>query len=289
VSDLMATDKKKLPGAALGRPMKSSLNIIGDPHDARRPHGQKKTDSVVMLNVLEVSTYLWTGEAWANLGSQKGFALNQLPATSATPLYVTEISEYESEHDALQATALPHLECGGHVYPLHQPLSENVFRQMAERLVPGQEPTVDLVERALHARFQRLLGTPPHEMTPEDKDEWNFIVQIVDFEQYRALNPVPLPLVGSLVSRDLRSVTLGWQGGTQEVFDFREVPAEILKCEIGATVEVQLRRHHDSRPEFLTCRVSPSLRDDSDVWRDAANAVPSLDDLPLGRWPKRSN
>lgn len=201
----------------------------------------------------------------------------------------TTSQDYRGGSHDLRPSLQPALSCGEYRYPLREPLSREVFRSISRRLLQTEEQSLELVQRAIHSSFQRILRTPPHEMTAEDRDLWAFLLLIVDLEAYRVANPISMTAVGTLVRADLEDVVVHWVGGAEERFDFVTCHPAISCASVGDTVHARLRRFDTGRVEWIECAISPPMGSDEEAWRQQADRIGSIDDLPEGEWPRRSD
>ena len=190
-----------------GATIEASTFVTGRP----QPPRPKPVDSIEVLQLFQVTTLARSNprQKWAKICDAQWLSSGHLDLTAVQ--YVTPIDAYEPKRLS-QQTITPLLECAGFTYPLRKPLSEQLYSDMCRELCPNDPPGVDLLERAVHYHFHRLLCIPPHERKGSDEKLWQFLWQVVDFEEYRRLNPLAIAQVGRLVARDLSRVVFEWEG-----------------------------------------------------------------------------
>jgi len=184
------------------------------------------------------------------------------------------------------------LRVGDSIYPLKKPIMEIELEGLCTKLLvpPEEQKNSEVFKRALHLNFQRIWRTAPHERSGEDREIWSLLLEYIDYDAYLRKNPLPETKVGKLVSRDLNRVVISWFGDEDEGnYDSLDLPPEIITAEIGSTVTLTLKKLEDGRIKWIDCLVSPVLLTDEEALREYGDKIRYLDDLPTGKWPRKTD
>ncbi len=101
--------------------------------------------------------------------------------------------------------------------------------------------------KRFHAEFQRLYSMRPFEMTAEDADTWQSILNTVDVVEYRLHLPLSLSEIGCVRYRKMPYPSqIYWIDGRREKFSLNQVPGELAGCKPGQWIEAIVEREPQS-------------------------------------------
>jgi hypothetical protein len=95
----------------------------------------------------------------------------------------------------------------------------------------------------LHVTFQRLYRKRPFEMSVQEKEQWNRLVNVIDVYHYRTTTPIVVREVGQIsygmISRPYR---IKWLTGYNYVIDPYRVPPELMSLKPGQYIDAVVKR-----------------------------------------------